>query len=360
MQYKSFSKILFVVLALFVILNLAIWEMATKDILTRDNKDVITGDMSRMGYLPHLNHPRYNSIDLQKKHLNHTQLDSKIDLITIGDSFSQGMAGGHNRFYQDYLATKSDLSILNVQQIPFSRNYLETIMMLLNSGELQKYNVKYILVESTQRKVVGRFSIPIDFTSKLNENQRLKNSFFKISNKAFGLPKVQFINNGNFKYLGYRFLYNFSPNAMISKVFKVKLEKPFFSVASGDDLLFYKSDLDSVKKNTKKNIEVVNEQLNLVAKALNKEGIKLIFMPAVAKYDLYRDFIVQKDNFAQDHFFDYFREMKKEYLFVDTKSLLLSELKKGTKDIFYVDDTHWSFKASEVISNNIIKQIEEK
>lgn len=360
MSFKKFSKILFVVLALFVILNVVIWEMATKDILVRENKSIVTGDMSRMGYLPQLNHPRKNSFDLEKKHLNYTQLTPSVDMLTIGDSFSQGMAGGRNRFYQDYLANKSDLNILNIQQIFGSRNYLETIVMLLNSGELEKYNVKYILVESTQRKVVGRFSIPIDFDAKLENGNTLKEIFSKVNNKPFGLPKVGFINNGNFKYLAYTLLYNFSPNAFISKVYKVKLNQSFFSVGAGDDLLFYKSDIDAIDKSTKQNIQIVNDQLNLLAKALKEKGIELIFMPAVAKYDLYRDFIKNKEGFARDPFFQYLRDMQKEYIFIDTKQLLLEQLKKGTKDIFYIDDTHWSYKASDIITNNILEKIEVK
>ncbi len=357
MNYKKFSVIVFFVLAFFVISNFLIWESATKDILTRKDKNIITGDMARMGYLPRLNHKRENINDLPKKHMNFTSLGESIDMITIGDSFSNGMAGGLNRFYQDYLASYTGMDILNIQQIPGTRNYLETIMMLYNSGAFEKADVKYILVESTQRKVVSRFSIPIDYEANLGDNNILKRYFNKVNNEAFGLPEVGFINNGNYKYLLYGFLYNFSPDAFISKVYKVKLNESLFSIGKGDDLLFYKSDLSAIPKNREENIAKVNDEFNKVAEFLSKQGIELIFMPAVAKYDLYRDYIKDNTDFPKDPFFDILRGLEKKYIFIDTKKILSKEVKKGVKDIFYIDDTHWSYKASDIISKEINQKL---
>lgn len=358
MKYKNFSAVLFFSLVFFVALNFIIWESATKDILTRKNTDTITGDMSRMGYLPGLNHERVNENNLSKKHMNYYDFSSNIDMITVGDSFSHGMAGGLNRFYQDYIATYTGLNILNLQQIPASRNYLETIVMLYNNGELKRSKVKYILVESTQRKIVTRFSIPVDFNADLAQNNILEENFKKVGNDSLQLPQVDFINNGNFKYLAYSFFYNFSPNGFISNVYKVKLQNSFFSIGKGDDLLFYKSDLKAISKNTEENIVEVNENLNKLAELLKKDDIKLIFMPAVAKYDLYRDYIKDKQSYPKDPFFDILRGLKKDYIFIDTKDLLLKELQKGVKDIFYIDDTHWSYKASAIISKDIKEKLE--
>jgi len=359
MSYKKFSKIILIVFLLFIGMNFLIWEFATKDILTRKSPGIITGDMTRMAYLPRLNYERKNSINLPKKHLNHFEYDAnnQIDMITIGDSFSNGNSGGLNRFYQDYLSSDTNLNILNFHQIEGTRNYLETILLLLHSGELKSKGVRYVLVESTQRKVVTRFLAPINLKINTNNTDIIAEHFIKYNNANLKLPKISFINNGNFKYLLYNFLYNFSPNAYISKVYKEKLNKQLFSIKSGDDLLFYKSDLKSISNNTKENIIKVNKNLNDVSELLNQNNIKLIFLPAVAKYDLYRDYLRDKKNYPKDPFFDYFRELKKDYIFIDTKKILSKELKKGIKDIFYIDDTHWSYKASDVISKDIVKQL---
>lgn len=359
MSYKKFSKIILIVFLLFIGINFLIWEFATKDILTRKSPEIITGDMTRMAYLPRLNYERKNSINLPRKHLNHFKYDAnkKIDMITIGDSFSNGNSGGLNRFYQDYLASKMNLNILNFNQIQGTRNCLETVLLLLNGGELKRKGVKYIIVESTQRKVVTRFLTPINLKISTNNTNIIAEHFTKYNNANLKLPKISFINNGNFKYLLYSLLYNFSPNAYISKVYKEKLNKQLFSIEYGNDLLFYESDLKSISDNTKENILEVNKNLNDVAELLSQNNIKLIFLPAVAKYDLYRDYMINKKNYPKDPFFDYFRKLKKDYIFIDTKKILSKELQKGVKDIFYIDDTHWSYKASDVISNDIVKQL---
>ena len=353
MCYKKFSKFLFIILLSFVLINIIIWRLFTKDILTRQDSKIMTGNVSRMGYLPQFNHERTNNINLPKKHLNHKKYNNqRVDMITIGDSFSQGNAGGLNRFYQDYLASYTNLNILNIQQILGSRNYIETIVMLYNSGILKKLKTKYILIESTQRKVVSRFEIPVNFFEQVGTNNINNFLFKKVDNTNFRLPDVAMINNGNFKYLLYSLLYNFSTRAFISKIHHVKLSKKLFSIQDGNDLLFYNSDLTAIRKNTRERIYNVNKNLNKLANLLKLQNIKLIFMPAVGKYDLYSNYIVN-NNFKKDPFFNYYREMDKDYIFIDTKKILLEQIIKKEKDIFYCDDTHWSYKASDIISQDI-------
>jgi len=289
--------------------------------------------------------------------MNYYGISNKIDMITIGVAFPGGGAGGLNKFYQDYLATYTDLNILNIKQIKASRSYLETIAMLLNSGTLKKYSIKYVLVESTQTKIVTRFSSFIDYKAVLPNSYSCENIFIKVDKRVLNLPTVQFINNGNFKYFTYNLLYHISPNAYISKVYKEKLNSPLFSIGNGDDLLFSKKDIKSISKNTKDNLEKVNDELNTLAELLQTQGIKLIFLPVVSKYNLYRDFIKNKHNYPQDPFFDIMRKLDKNYIFVDTKALLFEELRKGIKDIFYIDDTHWSYKASKIIAKDVKEKI---
>jgi 23S rRNA pseudoU1915 N3-methylase RlmH len=183
----------------FVLINAVIWELYTKQILTRQNSVKITGDMSRMGYLPQFNHVRENKLNLNKKHINILGYENqKIDMITIGDSFSNGMSGGINRFYQDYIATYLNMNVLNIQEIPKSRNYIETLIMLINSDSFKKIKPKYILIESTQRKVVNRLSIPVDYNLKAS-NEDLNKVIKKVDSKnILTLPDIFFINNGNF------------------------------------------------------------------------------------------------------------------------------------------------------------------
>jgi hypothetical protein len=52
-------------------------------------------------------------------------------------------------------------------------------------------------------------------------------------------------------------------------------------------------------------------------------------------------------------FFELLRPQLKEYRFIDTKKLLVEEVNKGEKDVYYSDDTHWSWKAAKKIAENM-------
>lgn len=108
--------------------------------------------------------------------------------------------------------------------------------------------------------------------------------------------------------------------------------------------------------NTEENVEIVNKNFNDLAESLAKKGIKLIFMPAVNKYDLYSGFI-KNNPYPLDKFFDNLRKFDKKYIFIDTKKILLEKLNAGEKDMYHVDDTHWSNKSAEVVSTVISKYI---
>jgi hypothetical protein len=41
--------------------------------------------------------------------------------------------------------------------------------------------------------------------------------------------------------------------------------------------------------------------------------------------------------------------LPKEYLLIDTKAILAKAIEEGELDLFYQDDTHWTWKASQRI-----------
>ena len=350
MSYKKFTYYLVCTLAIFAVFNFTIWHLYTKKILTRED-NLTTGDLTRMGYISGLTHPRENNLDLPIQHFTEPKETIQNDLITMGDSFSRGGGWGPNRYYQDYMASKLHWNVLHLDQLQRTRNYLETAVALSNSGFLDKYKTKYILVESTQRAITERFTKTEDYEIKIPLS-KIENFYNTTTDGDFRLPSISPINNGNFKFVLYNLLYHFSDRAYFSSVHKAKLNQELFSIGSGKELLYYHSDITSIKGNTQASIEEVNEHLNRLAQFLKQKNIELIFMPAVSKYDLYSDFIVN-NKYPKDPFFDILRPLKKDYIFIDTKAILLEELRKGEKDIFYCDDTHWSYKASNAIANHM-------
>lgn len=351
MNYKKISIYSFYIILIFLTFNIIIWEFFTKNILQIDSGYNV-GDMARIGYIANLTHPRKIENTLKKLHFEAENYDfSKVDILTLGDSFSTGNAGGINRYYQDYIATNLNLNILNIKKFK-TLNEIETLTLLANSGFLKHIGVKYVLYESTQRRAVERLTKQINF--EVNTTQNQINTFYnfgsgKIKNTSLDIPTTTFINNGNFKFALYNLLYNFSPNAFISKVYITKVNKKLFSIYPYNEFLFYYKDLKAIKYNTKKNIKLANITLNKLSHILKKQNIKLIFMPAVSKYDLYSKYI-PNNPYPKDKFFDIFQELNKNYIFINTKKLLSKELEAGKKDLFYCDDTHWSYITSSIIS----------
>lgn len=352
MTYRRFAIGFVTAIALFVLLNAAVWNLFTRGILTRQD-GLVSGDLARIGYVTDLVHRRRNVTDLPRRHLESGDYRGQaVDLLTVGDSFSQGAAGGRNRYYQDFLATGLDWTVLNLQRYPGTANDIETIALLANSGFLQRAGIRYVLLEATQRRAVTRLSRPVDMDLRIDgETIGASYGFGDGSSGGFrfNLPGTGFINDGNFKFLLYTLLYRVHDCALLSATCRVSLRSARFSIGSGREMLFYRKDTGAIRHHTPENIAAMNDRLNALAARLKPIGVTLLFMPAVSKFDLYRDDFVD-DSYPRDPFFDLLRRQQRDYLLVDTKAILSQGLEDGERDIFYVDDTHWGPAASRRIA----------
>jgi len=351
--YRHFVFIILGVLFAVVLYNAAVWQLCTRSLLGRGEDGVIPNDLARMGYLSGYTDPRRNVDDLPRRHLE--LVDYKggaIDVVTVGDSFSQGGGNGPNRFYQDYLATFSEVSVLNVGVYPGSRSQMETAILLANSGFLDQMRPRFLLLEIVERNCY-KFTGPHDWgktedPSRLRQNYADRAAAAKADAEAPELPPVGFFNTGNFKWLLYNILYRFAPDAFVSKTCKVKLDRPLFSGERGESLLFLRKDIEKVQKADPSTLRAFNDNLNRLAELLRARGIELVFMPAPDKYTLYSPYIVDNP-YPPSRFFELLRPLPKAYRFIDTEAILSAEIARGEKDVYYLDDTHWSWKASRAI-----------
>ena len=183
---NKFKKIVYVWLFLVLIIvtfHPIIYYFYVSKVFPKDNS--VVGDLSRMSYAVDLIHKRFESKNLEKLHIKQNEYkEQNIDFITIGDSFSKDASGGLNPYYQDYIASTYDVSVLNIKLFENNKNYIETVYSLLNSGQLEKLGVKYILIESVQRRSLERFAISnIDtninnienFSNQILDNKRNTN-----------------------------------------------------------------------------------------------------------------------------------------------------------------------------------------
>lgn len=341
-------------LGVFLLCNFIIWKGWTELLLSPQYKG---GDLTRLGYVAGLKVMRDNTIDLPLKHLEMKEYRGEaVDMLTLGDSFSAGIGEGKNRFYQDYIASLNSMSVLNVPTYKFKTMIwggmpVLTLAALYQSGYLDIIKPRYVLLETVERFAIQRlvtyYNFDIQVPLATLERYYRETTFDGELNQG-----ISFVNEGNFKFLYYRFMYNFSEHAFRRLVIKTQLTRPMFSGNHGDILLAHGDELRQGPLATVQNIRTANDNLNEMARLLRKKGITLVFMPVVDKLNLYRPYMKNK-SYPQSVFFEELRTLPKEYLFIDTKDILSKALAAGEQDIFFQDDTHWSWNASQRIFSTI-------
>lgn len=353
--YKRVSNYHFVrwfilIFIFFTFFHFLVWEVFTKQLLAT-KEPLYVGDLARIGYQLDSLQIRKTEVTLSKQHLQSPAWDNeKIDVLTLGDSFSMGGGGGLNPFYQDYIATNYNLSVMNLDRLPQIDNYMENIIAWNNSGLLDMIKPKVIILESIERLALDRFSREMDW----DKNVSLSEIYcaMKQQNKAVN-PSVLMINTANYKYFIYNLLFRFSHNALnYSNAYRFELNAPMFTAKANHTLLSYDQDITSLGLVNDENVRKMNDNLNHLADLLNKKGIRLIYMPVVDKYDLYYDHLVKKPT-ERNPFFDLLVPLPKQYYFVNTKAELKKLLDHKVKDVFHADDSHWTYKASEQVVQSI-------
>lgn len=354
-RYKRFISAWCCAFLVFFALHVVIWKLYTEDLLTEKHDG---GDLARVAYLWDLKQPRKDQQTLPYKHILFEEgMQRAIDMITVGDSFSNGMGGGLNPYYQDYIATFNKMQVLALPSYPTSdvvgfASPLSTLMVLYNTGFLDRYRPKYILVQSVERFSIERMSKPLNqITGHTDDYAKILAYYERIKSKP-KMPTVNFISTANFKTLYYMYQYRQKKIAR-ENIRMFRLVAPLFSADDGKTLLVLPDEVSNISKITGPNVALMNENLNEVARMLKRKGITLCFMPVVDKYDLYYPWIQNRQALPQSQFFEELRTLPKDYLFIDTKKILRQELEKGTRDLYFPDDTHWSWRASEAIFKQV-------
>ncbi|QFR48654.1 hypothetical protein FJR48_02510 [Sulfurimonas lithotrophica] len=355
-RFKKYSFLFVLFVLISVLFHTVVWHMISKKVLLV-NDDLYNGDLGRISFKTDSIYPRPSYLvkearNLPKKHILYKDLKPRetVDIITIGDSFANAATQGINPYFQDYIATYSNLKVLNV--LPYFGNFIETIVIFDNSGLLDELKPKAILIESVERTSLLRFGVKLNFDLfmekiKLVEKLKIqKNSYVMKDNM------INFINNQNTTALLNNIEIKLKKYKKYDKLSMVKLNNDFFNVDDKNSLLFYNEDIDGINITSQKSIQSLNNNFNKLANKLKNKGIRLYFMPAVDKYNLYEPYI-ENNSYPKSQFFEILRGLPKEYELIDTKAILSQELKKGVKDLYYADDTHWSYKASEAIFKKV-------
>lgn len=340
-------------LLVFVCLNIIIWKLYVDKVNSRG--EYVVGDLASMSYYMDLTLPRKNILDLKKKHISFSEFNNtKVDMLVVGDSYSNGGGNGRNNYYQDYIATYNDLKVLNILQLPETNNFIETVILLANSGYLKKLDVKYVFIQSVQREALERFATDINYDLNSSEDiYKMITSVYDIYNpKDEDKQEIEIMNNLNQNALLYNVKFMLKGYGKFKGYFIEKINKELFSSKISDEVIFFTDDIKKLKYENDENIMEINDNFNKLAKFLREQDIKLLVMINADKYNVYSQYI-SSHKYPKSTFFEILRKLPKRYQFIDTKEILLKELEKGVKDLYYPDDTHWSYKASEAVFKNI-------
>ena len=365
MTAKKYVISLISILYIFFAVNLSLWYCCTKKFFTQRDLNRLgsyytTSDLTGLANYQrhheeftaetirnldaiklgsyHTSTGLIGSADYQRNHEKFTP--GTFDIITIGDSFSQGG-------YQDYFTDKLGMKVLNINM---TGHCLNDIYKLISSGIIDELKPKAIILESVERSVQNRLGMTEIIPVKISREEVLRRisrpqTSENISRGIF--PPIMM--KTNIKFLRDIFYRIINPEQLSPKVYINQLAQYLFTNPGQENLfMHYHEDLNYLSQTH--NPEMINRNLNNAAKLLAEKNITLFFMPCADKYDLYYTYLKDKHGRPENPFFDEMRRVQpKNYIFIDTKAILRKALERG--------DTHWSWKGMERVSEEIAKYL---
>ena len=309
-----------------------------------------TGDLGRMNGIPF---GPYDTIFKVPSFLyteNIMDYDSlqNVEILTIGDSFSQGDKIGYQNFLGCYLNKKvSNFRVDGISSICAAVTLIEKRMIP---------NCKILIIESVERYLINNLNVETTIVEDISKH--------KIISGKFGQQQTE---NKDIKF-GCFDLYQLTTYYKTkffssSKYKKLTLSTPMFTAGKySHSLYIYNNEAHQdgdfrFKYITESQIQKAKGKLSELKKIGASHDIQIIFLVAADKYDMYYDYI--KDNpYPINPTLSYFSDFDTTF-FINTKNILLPHLKNGEKDIYRVNDTHWSVKAAEIVGNHLGKIINE-
>jgi len=313
------------------------------------------GDLTRVGYIAKDTEYRKVFHEEFRRPKYYVALDSvaiphsEISVLIIGDSFSnQGNFGYHN-----YLAEHDSIHVSYSRFDHHTSNPIQALYDVTKGDLFDKVSFDYVILQSVERIFIRR-SRNLSMNNTLNLSGILKSEFSK-KTKATNVhpfPSREIIN-----FPLYNLLYPLKDNAYLSKVYRVELKQPMFSGKRRSELIFLEDDLLYLGVNNDTSTMLMfNDKLNTIARQLKAKGTKLVVLPGVDKYDLYYDYINNKDAYSKPLFFDHWAPLRKDYIWINSKEILRGAI-PAKPDIYFYDDTHWSPWGAQLIAHELAVRI---
>lgn len=304
-----------------------------------------SGDIGKLGMIP-FGH-EYNSF-LEQNYPKETLFEtvkreniSKVqtEVLTIGDSFSQQGRYG----YQNYMAHKG-IKVVNCFD-NVTDNPLQIAYDLLERNIINHELTKILIVECGERTIVGR-------VKRFNPNT-IRDEHMK---KSAGEKEPEIVNNGNDWSVSRARDFILYRIGIENPIYKAVLRQDFFTSDEPNVLYLYNKDIENENCLKGSIADKVSEVYKILRNKARERGVELFLMVAVDKYDLYQSFIVDNRFSPKTINEDLERVLPDTPELILTKKYLYPLVERGEKDVFMFNDTHWSYKASEVVANALLSK----
>lgn len=300
----------------------------------------LAGDLSQLGKIPmdmEYRRTMYLPVFPDQMTLRYDRGDSLARVVTIGDSFCQQMPNG----FQNFLAHLMGSPVSNITIDHTRMSPEQAASDLLMSGFFDGHpQVEWVIVESVERSLV-------EVWGKVDVGRKAGFVPILYAGVADAADPATQESLGRYFGQGLDWL-KLSVGIDKNPVCRVRLAKPCFTTDAGEDILyFYDQDLLRLSATDAELAKVVG-RLDELRGLYAARGIKMLFMPAPDKYELYQHFAVDNAYPRRELGNQLSAALDTLDFVVDPLPELRRRLDQGDKDIYMADDTHWSAKGASV------------
>lgn len=305
-------------------------------------KPQMSGDIGVLGKIPfgqeydaRMETP-YNEIAMMIRTIGvgETIVDS---VVTIGDSFSQFEKFG----YENFMANELGVTVTNVRVFPYAPE--KTFVRMVNNHLIPQGTI--VIVESVERSCIERL---IDLNIEDKETMVLKNAG---ESKGFVSSLLDETIIWFRMQLGIK-------NPV--RIFHTEQDL-FTHPTRHNELYIYDSkwdhdgDLRFEKELRESDLEQAWMNLYELHKFAEANGVTLLYIIAADKYDVFEPFVMEKHvkNPTLDACPD-------EPWVINTKIILQSRVREGERDVYSINNTHWSPKGAEIVGEMLAGRISKK
>lgn len=254
-------------------------------------------------------------------------------ILTIGDSYSQQDSLGYQQFLGDII----DKYIYNISVENTRTNHPEkSFVRLVNNGLIDSSQI--VIVESVERGFIGRLN-QLD----LHDTTRVK--LHVSTNEKYFPRRVDYVEEAMQKL---RLLFGYK-----RPIANYNLTKPLFSHPKFANNIFiyhspYIGDSELLFSNDSAEIKQAYENLEKLYNFAVEHKIKMIYLIVPDKYDVYFPYILDapRSNITLDMC------PNRDYI-INPRDELRRAISEGQKDVWYLNDTHYSPVAAKIVARKI-------